>query len=215
MLNCRRKYENARTLKPTKFFFYIIYHMPDASFFTYHDLKSMPGGAITVIEEYKKLPEDTVNLKLNPETWSCTEVCQHLIRFNEIYLDIVDELLHNGSPQKTDSNQFKPGWISKKIIHFIEPPYKVAIKTVAPMFPSKIDASAAETFEKLIETEKQLIELLDDAEKNALNLDRMKGFNPVFKFVRMSVTEFVLMLDAHQRRHFWQIEQILKRLPTD
>lgn len=189
--------------------------MAKKSFFTYQDLKTMPGGAITVIEEYKKLPEDTVNLKLNPETWSCTEVCQHLIRFNEIYLDVVNDILHNGNPRRTESHKFKPGFISKKLINFFEPPYKVAIKTVAPMFPTNIDATASETFEKLIETENQLIGILDDAEKDALNLDKMKGFNPVFKFVRMSVTEFVLMLDAHQRRHFWQIEQILKRLPKD
>lgn len=174
----------------------------------------MPGGAIPIIEEYKKLPEDTVNLKLNPETWSCTEVCQHLIRFNEIYLDKVESIVQNKQITE-EKKEFKPGWIANKMISFIKPPYKIGIKTISPMFPSKINSTPAETFGQLIETEKRCMEILQEADKNSLNLDKMKGFNPVFKFIRMSVTEFILMLDAHQRRHFWQIEQILKRLPKD
>ncbi len=189
--------------------------MSDSSEYTYNDLKQMAGGAITVIEEYKKFPDDTMNLKLNPNTWSCTEVCEHLFQFNTIYMDAIEQILNNSKHNTKGEGPFKPGWLSKKMIRFMKPPYKIGVKTLSPLKPEVNDQPASETFDKLIHTQERLIEFVNTAEEHSVNLDKLKGFHPVFKVFRMSITEYLLLLDAHQRRHFWQIEQILKRLPTD
>jgi len=189
--------------------------MSENHVFTFNDLKSMAGGAITVIEEYKKFPEDSMNLKLNPKTWSAAEVCRHLIQFNCIYLDLIENAINKSDPEKTQKRGFKPGWMAGKMISFMEPPYKIGVKTISPLKPQINENTALDTFNELINTEERLIEFLDTAENHSVNLDKLKAFHPVFKVFRMSVTEYILLLDAHQRRHFWQIEQILKRLSTD
>ncbi len=189
--------------------------MSENHVFTFGDLKSMVVGAVKIIETYKKFPEETMNLKLNPETWSVAEVCRHLIQFNSIYLDLIESSVNNGNPEKSNNEQFIPGWMARKMIRFMEPPYNIGIKTITPLKPKNNDSSASDTFSRLIDTEERLIEFLDTAETHSIDLDKLKAFHPVFKVFRMSVTEYILLLDAHQRRHFWQIEQILKRHPTD
>lgn len=182
---------------------------------TTDELKYKFEGAKTVIHEYGNLAEDTVNFKLNPETWSCTEVCQHLIRFNEIYLKQINKALQNKNemPLIRNSTSFSPGWASRKLAGYMEPPYKFGIKTIKPMLPSNIEMSASDTFISLIQIEDKLIDILQTAEDSRWNLDKIKGHHPILKFLKMSLTDFIIFIDAHQRRHFWQIEQILKRIP--
>lgn len=176
-------------------------------------LKDRFEGAKTVVHEYGGLSTDTVNFKLNPETWSCVEVCQHLIRFNDIYYKQMTQALNKISTIPMGEPSFSPGFITRKLAEYLEPPYKFGIKTIKPMFPSQIDLNPADTFTRLIDFQDTLIQMLSRAEEERWNLDKIKGKHPLVKFFRMSYTEFLMFIDAHQRRHFWQIEQILMRLP--
>lgn len=172
-------------------------------------------GAKTVIHEYGSLDEDTVNFKLNSKTWSCTEVCQHLIRFNDIYLKQMEKGVKGSNilPVNKTKNSFTPKWTVRKLAGYLEPPYKLAIKTIKPMYPSKTELNAADTFFRLIEIQDEVIAILQTARKEQWDLDKIKNRHPLLKVFKMSITDFLVFIDAHQRRHFWQIEQILKRIP--
>lgn len=170
-------------------------------------------GAKTVINEYGGLDSDTVIFKLNPETWSCVEVCQHLIRFNELYTGQIDNTLESLSTIPVNGKSFSPGFLSRKFASFLEPPYKFGVKTIKPMFPSAVNLNPAETFHKLISIQDDVVDLLKRADKERWNLDKMTAPHPLIKILSLSFTDFLLLMDAHQRRHFWQIEQILKRIP--
>ncbi|NBC25362.1 MAG: hypothetical protein GVY08_00735 [Bacteroidetes bacterium] len=182
---------------------------------TINEFKEKFEGAKTVIHEYGTLDSDTVIFKLNPETWSCTEVCQHLIRFNELYLAQMKKGIehHTVLPVSKRKQTFSPKWSVRKLAGYLEPPYKMAIKTIKPMYPSKVELSAADTFHRLIEIQDELIDLLQTAENEEWNIDEIKAPHPLIRFYEMSLTDFIVFIDAHQRRHFWQIEQILKRIP--
>lgn len=170
-------------------------------------------GAKTVINEYGSLDQDTVIFKLNPETWSCVEVCQHLIRFNKMYMGQMEDALTDLTNIPVNSTLYSPGWLSRKFASFLEPPYKFGIKTIKPMFPSTVDLNPSETFNTLIEVQNEAIEVLKRAKKEQWDLDNITAPHPLIKIINLSITDFLILIDAHQRRHFWQIEQILKRLP--
>lgn len=170
-------------------------------------------GAKTVIHEYGNLSTDTVLFKLNPETWSCVEVCQHLIRFNDIYYNQMEKALSHLTTIPVSGEAFSPGFISRKMAGYLEPPYKFGIKTIKPMFPSEVILDPAETFKHLIQFQDKIVEMLTRAQEERWNLDKIKGKHPLIKFLPMSYTDYLIFIDAHQRRHFWQIEQILKRIP--
>jgi len=184
--------------------------------FTIDQLTEKFEGAKTVIHEYGSLPNEVVNYKLNPSTWSCVEVCKHLIQFNTIYLDEIENALQKPDKIPVIQNEksvFSPNWIVRKLAGYMEPPYKFGVKTIKPMAPEKIQLDPAETFHRLIESEDEFLTLLEKAENEKWNLDKVKGRHPVFKFLKMSLTDIFILTDAHQRRHFWQVEQILKRIP--
>lgn len=183
--------------------------------YTIDELKERFEGAKTVVHEYGSLAEDTVNFKLNPETWSCTEVCQHLIRFNDMYVSEMNSAIDKRItlPVFNNGDSFSPKWTARKLAGYLEPPYKFGIKTIKPMYPSSIELPAAETFLRLIKINEGIITLLTKAEKEKWNLNKIKGSHPLLKFYRMSLIDYLVFIDAHQRRHFWQIEQILTRIP--
>lgn len=180
--------------------------------YTLDELKANISAAISVIDEYRGLPEEVLNQKLNPETWSCTEVCKHLIQFNRLYLDQIEKALDKLESKPVGEEPFSVRWFMRKLGNFIEPPYKFGVKTISPMLPVRVDLAAPKTLDELENSNKEILELLKSAREENWDIDKIKGRNPVFKF-KMPLTEFIVYLDAHQRRHFWQIEQILKRLP--
>lgn len=188
--------------------------MPIPKNITYTGLEEKISGALAVITEYRGIPAKTMELKLNPETWSCTEVCQHLVRFNRLYLREMNRAIKKTEPKPGSDGEFKLGWLTRKLGGIVEPPYKIGIKTITPMKPDNPDLSTADTLDKLEETNREVLHILEQAKEENWNLDKIKGRNPVFK-IKMSLTEFIIYLDAHQRRHFWQIEQILMRLPEN
>jgi hypothetical protein len=184
--------------------------------FTIDQLLEKFEGAKTVIHEYGSLPAEVVNFKLNPSTWSCVEVCKHLIRFNQIYLDEIDRALQKLDEIPVIKNQkskFSPKWTIRKLAGHTEPPYKFGIKTIQRMSPENVQSDSAATFKRLLDIEDEFISLLNKAEIEKWNFDKIKGRHPIVKFYRMSFTDIIVLTDAHQRRHFWQIEQILKRIP--
>lgn len=181
--------------------------------FTINDLIDKFEGAKTVVHEYGNLNKDTITYELNPETWNCVEICQHLIRFNTMYLREMDLGLEKLKAIPENGNSFSPTWAARKLAGYFEPPYKFGIKTIRPMLPSKTDMEPAETLMRLIGYQDEIINRLEKAEKEHWNLDKIKGRHPLLTFIRMSYTDFLILIDAHQRRHFWQFEQILKRMP--
>jgi len=175
-------------------------------------IKEKFEGAKTVIHEFGSLDRETVIFKLNPETWSCVEICQHLICFNEMYLDEMERGLKKLKVIPVNGNSFSPSFTVRKLAGLMEPPYKFGVKTIKPMFPSNIDLEPAETFRKLIESQDEIIAKLKTAVEEHWNLDKIKGRHPILKFLKISFTDSLILIDAHQRRHFWQFEQILKRI---
>jgi len=182
---------------------------------TIDEFRDKFDGAKTVIHEYGGLPRETVQFKLNRDTWSCTEVCQHLIQFNRLYIKQMRAATENQStlPKVEKSTTFNPKWSVRKLAGYMEPPYSIGIKTVKPMKPQSSNLDPAETIEGLIQIQDELIELLNKADRENWNLDKIKGRHPLIKLLRLSLTDFLIIIDAHQRRHFWQIEQVLKRIP--
>lgn len=178
-------------------------------------LREKIEGAKTVINEYMGIPADIMNYKLNPETWSCTEVCQHLIKFNKLYMKEADQSLQKLDVAPAGNGPFSPRWVVRKMAGYFEPPYKIKINTLKPMYPSNPELSNTETITRLLETEEEMLGLINKAEQEKWNIDEIKSNHPIFKYLKMSITDVLILIDAHQRRHFWQIEQILKRIPTD
>lgn len=184
-----------------------------ADLYSYNQLAELFGRDLDRINEFHNIPEDLISLKPDPGTWSANEVLKHIIKFNELYVERMDHAVKSSAPVKAQNEQFKPRFLFSLAIRFFEPPYKVKVKTIAPMYPNNSnDADPRKPIDDLAKINQNLISRIETFRHQQLDLDRIKGRNPIVKWVPMSLSEFLLLLEAHQRRHFWQIEQILLKL---
>ncbi|WP_069130378.1 DinB family protein [Rhodohalobacter halophilus] len=181
--------------------------------YSYQDIISEYANALQRIDELAEAPEDLFMLKPDAETWSANEIFRHVRRFNNLYLRKIDHIIRNQNTAKIAQQEFKPKWIPKLMIRIMEPPYKLKIPTLAPMYP-KISAEKGKsaTTSELKETNQMVITNLNNLQSDRADLDKLKGAHPVFKVITMSLTDLFLVMAAHQRRHFWQAEQTLYRL---
>jgi hypothetical protein len=180
--------------------------------YDYPGLVKLFKDAIQQAEQFKSIPGDLIALKPNPSSWSVCEIFEHIVRFKTIYMRAIHRTLDVTTPVTTENPEFRTRKLMSYFINTCRPPYKMKIKTITPMKP--VNSLAEDCFfhlAQIIELNKKIIEQLNDLEAKKMDLDRMKGKNPVFKF-NMTLTEFYLMLDAHQQRHFWQTENTLKNL---
>ena len=181
--------------------------------YSYTDIISEYTKALQRIDELTQAPEDLFLLKPDSNTWSANEIFNHLRRFNNLYIRSIDQI-EKGNNDKTVKNaEFKPSLPARVIIKIMEPPYKLKIPTLAPMYPkASAETGMQSTTMELRETNTMVIELLHELKSNSADLDKIKGRHPVFKFLPMSLTDLFLVMSSHQRRHLWQAEQTLHRL---
>ncbi len=180
---------------------------------SYEDISNELRSAITRIDELSAIPEDLFNLKPDSKSWSADEIFKHICEFNKLYLDEIEKVLNAKDIPTSEKAKFKPGLVARGAIRFMEPPYKIKVSTLAPMYPNKSDSNSKEqTVFDLKESNQKLIESLNQLDRKSADLDRLKGRHPLIKYIPMSITEMILILAAHQRRHLWQTRQTLLKL---
>jgi hypothetical protein len=109
---------------------------------------------------------------------------------------------------------FRPRWHFRRMAAFFEPPYKLKLKTLPVLKPGNQE-EVRETLGELADIQANVLYILEQAGASRWNLKKIKAKNPMFRFLSMSLIEFLVIMEVHQRRHFWQIEQNLKALEKE
>lgn len=181
--------------------------------YSYNEMSDLIKKDLSRIDDFYEIPEDLISLKPDPESWSACETIQHISKFNGLYLKQIDEALESGNSIKANGQNFKPRFVYRQFIRFLEPPYKLKTKTIAPLYPNNTgEINPEKPIRELKDINLEINKRIDRFRDEQLDMNRIKGRNPVLQWVSMSLAEFILVLEAHQRRHFWQIEQTLLKL---
>jgi hypothetical protein len=180
--------------------------------YTYDTLIEQFGRAKKRFEEFESVPDNLFTMKPTTGGWSAAEVCIHIAQFNNLYLQQIDKSVYSAKMQRNENSSIKPGFLYRQFIKFLEPPYKVKVSTLNQMKPANTNISKQAALKKVLKTEVELIRRLSDYQKSQTDLTNIKGSNPVLKWLPMRVADLFLVLEAHQRRHIWQIENTLFKL---
>lgn len=184
-----------------------------ANVYTYDQMSDLIKKDIDRIDDFYSIPKDLISLKPEPDSWSACEIIQHISKFNGLYMEQIDKAIQSGKNVKANGQQFKPRFIYRQFIRFLEPPYKIKTKTIAPMYPNDTsDVNPEKPINDLKESNLEINKRIESFREQQLDMNKIKGKNPVLQWVPMSLAEFILILEAHQRRHFWQLEQTLVKL---
>lgn len=151
--------------------------------------------------------EAELTVSLGPTTWSVAQCLDHLAKTTNAFLLPISEAVLD-APRLRRNRRLRSGPVTRLLIRALEPPYKLHFRVLAPIAPAQQGIQPAwSAFE---ESQERLSETVQSAV--GLAIDKMRIESPVYARIGYNVYGALRMLTAHQRRHLWQIEQILKAL---
>lgn len=144
---------------------------------------------------------------LESTSWSVAQCLDHLAQTTNAFLPVISAAIAR-APRLTTNRGLRTGALTRLFIRNLEPPYRVRFKVLSSLVPVGHDFAAARAaFEA---AQEQLERTIQSA--IGLAVDQVRIESPVYARLSYNVYGALRMLAAHQRRHLWQIEQILKAL---
>jgi hypothetical protein len=145
--------------------------------------------------------------RLHSGSWSATECLDHLARTTLSFLPAISRAIAS-APKLATNRPLRTGAIALLLIRNLEPPYRLRYKVIPELVPQETGFEAAwSNFEK---SQSQLFEAVQSAVGFAI--DKVQVRCPVYARISYNVYGAFRMLAAHQRRHLWQMQQILTAL---
>jgi hypothetical protein len=148
-----------------------------------------------------------LGLRLEPESWCVAECLDHLAHTTRSFLPAISDAIAK-APKLTTNRPLRTGILPSLFIRNLNPPYRIRFKVLPQLTPQNADSETAWT--AFVESQSQLLETVLSAA--GLAIDKVRIKSPVYARISYNVYGAFRMLAAHQSRHIWQIEQILKVL---
>jgi len=136
--------------------------------------------------------------------WSVAECIDHLTTTTRQMVPPLESLLPTApAGQEPYSMDLK----GRLLVWLMEPPYRIKFKAVANFQPQ---AANKDVLAEFLESQKIATDAIRRCDGLALN--KMKFVSPVDERMSYNAFSALKLLPAHQRRHFWQAQQIIKHL---
>jgi hypothetical protein len=151
--------------------------------------------------------QSDLTTSLESASWSVAQCLDHLAQTTNAFVPAISSAIAC-APPLTSNRALRTGAVTRLFIRNLEPPYRLRFKVLTPLVPQQRDfESAWSAFE---ESQTQLANLIRSAA--GLAIDQVRVESPVYARFSYNVYGALRMLTAHERRHLWQIDQILKAL---
>lgn len=151
--------------------------------------------------------KDDLVTRLKPGSWCVDECLDHLTQTTRAFLPAISAAIAE-APKLRRNRRLRTGILPSLFIRNLNPPYRIRFKVLPQLTPQSPDSETAWT--SFIESQSQLLATLLSAAGLAIDQVRIKS--PVYARISYNIYGAFRMLAAHQSRHIWQIEQILKSL---
>lgn len=167
-------------------------------------LLKQTNALIAQAENLKSYSLQDLSWKENAQSWSILECLEHLNRYGEFYLPLIQKQIENSK----EPNQaiFKSGILGGYFAKSMLPKDKLnKMKTFKDKNPlnCNLDISVIDTF---INQQKLTIELLNNS-KN-VNLNKIKIATTISKRIKLKLGDTFQFIINHILRHFKEIERI-------
>ncbi len=136
--------------------------------------------------------------------WSIAECLDHLAQTTQVFLAPITEAVAS-APALTTDRSLRTGTLAGLFIRNLEPPYRLRFKVLPQLTPRHHDFHSAWT--AFLTSQSELQGVICSATGVAIDCVKIKS--PVYARIAYNVYGALRMLAAHERRHLWQIEQIL------
>ncbi len=172
------------------------------------DLITRTKEVLNAIEEFKMLPEATLNWRAAAESWSILENIEHLNLYGDFYLPEMQRRIQ-AAPKRQGDYTFKSGVFGNYFAEAMLPKEKLnSMKTFKDKNPlgSQLDKSVLDRF---VQQEKTMLDILQQARQIDLVKTKSATTLPVIKFRLGDTFRFVIY---HHQRHIVQAQKVLETM---
>ncbi len=149
--------------------------------------------------------EQQLTMRVRQDGWSVTESLEHLALTTQAFLPPIAQVIAK-TPRLARNRPLRYDVLARVLIRTLEPPYRLRHKVLAHLAPQHNDFPSA--WKAFLETQEELAKTIRAAA--GLAIDTVKIQSPVCSRMSYSVYGALGILLAHQRRHLWQMEQVLR-----
>ena len=166
---------------------------------------------ITRDVEVQVLARDSADLGMRLErgSWCVAECLQHLTQTTRSFVPAISDAIAK-APKLTRNRPLRTGILAASLIRTLNPPYRVRFNVLPQLAPQHTDIETART--GFVESQSELLDTVRSAAGFAIDKVRIKS--PVYARISYNIYGTFRILVAHESRHIWQIEQILKALDS-
>lgn len=151
--------------------------------------------------------EEELTTRVRSNSWSSAECLEHLALTTWAFLPPIAEIIAR-TPRLTRNRALRCDMLAKVLIRSLEPPYRLRHKVLPHLVPQQNDFPSA--WNALLESQEGLVKIIRSGV--GLAIDTVKIQSPVCSRLSYSVYGALGVLLAHQRRHLWQVEKVLRDL---
>lgn len=155
----------------------------------------------------KDIPDEKLNWKLEPTSWSVLECIEHLNLCSDFYVQEIKKRIEASSIPK--STFFKGNYIGNKFAGSMLPKDKMKkVKTFKKVNPIHSELNKKNVIGTFIHHQKQLLDLLKLAEHK--NLDKIKT-STLLPFLKLRLGNTLQLVIYHNERHVIQANKMLSQ----
>jgi DinB superfamily len=174
------------------------------------ELAEIVGQLGAIADDARKvfggLTAEQVNWKPSPEQWSVGQCFDHLIKTNERFAALLEEI-GRGARRSGAWERWSPlsGFFGKMVLKAVAPEAKRKFKAPRSTQPSASEVDAR-IVEKFVAHQGRLANLMKATE--GVDLRKTKVASPIAGFVTYSLLDAYRITTAHERRHFEQARRV-------
>lgn len=152
------------------------------------------------------LPPDQLRWKPSGQAWSVAQCLDHLARVGEMYANKVGAAIDEGHREKVlGKGPFAYGWLERQFLRLTEPPPRIRVPAPRLFRPPEQPEGTLEAYR---EANRKLRGLV--IRSRGLDLRRLRVGSPASDWMKFSLGIALAAAVAHERRHIYQMKQILK-----
>lgn len=172
------------------------------------------------LEKLSSILQNTDHSLINtipaPGKWSIGEIVDHLLITGSKYAVVLEEKLSGDlAVLKKGTGPYSHPFLMRKFIKIVSPEYQRNMPTIKPFEPHDHKNFEKESLLKQFETlNNRFLKLIELADDHQLDLGKIKVGNPIYPIWKMPISGCLALNEAHQRRHFGQIEGVLSSVTS-
>jgi len=169
-------------------------------------MAALDAAEVEARELVNGLSAEQGNWHPQPGVWSICECLDHLGIMNTVYTGALQNAVATSADRyKRPTQLIAPGLLSRWFLQSSDAPPRRKFRAPEEIVPSQ-NGNPGELLQAFLKSHELVREVIQGA--RSVDVNRLRFKNPFIGAIRFTVGTGLMVINAHDRRHLWQAEQV-------